>query len=140
MEKNPFAPPTTQADDVTGGGLAFSPEGAAVVSSLSRWMRFLGIVYYIGAGLMVLGGAITALSGSGMGFGVGLVLVVVAVVIGLAGNWLSSAGSDFERGIMSHDETPIGSGFRSLRAYLILMGILGIIGLINQAVQSLGGP
>ena len=48
-----------------------------------------------------------------------------------------SGGADFERGVISDDEFPIGQGFRSLRNYLILFGVLGILGLLSTISKAL---
>jgi hypothetical protein len=127
VEDNPFAPPTA-SDEASPDGLVFSPDGALVVASLSKWMRVLGIFYYIGAAMVAVGGVFFLFSAQSGGFGAfaAAVFLAVALLVGLGGLWLSSAGSDFERGVLSDDEVPLGSGFRSLRAYFILMGLLGL--------------
>ncbi|MCA9688888.1 MAG: hypothetical protein R3A51_18040 [Nannocystaceae bacterium] len=141
-EHNPFAPPSATADRPEGTALVFSPEGARIVSSLATWMRTLSIIYYIGLALMLVAtcGAVATASSAGMGgagFIAAIAMLVVVVLIGMAATWLRSAGTDFERGVFSDDEFPIGQGFRSLRAYLIMFGIIGILGLLSNIKTAL---
>ncbi len=141
-DQNPFAPPSATADRPQGTGLVFSPEGARVVASLASWMRGLSIVYYIAAaGLLVSSCSTLAMVGSGpyssLALGMAVVIIIAVGLIALAASWLSSAGSDFERGVISDDEFPIGQGFRSLRNYLILFGVLGILTLLSAISNAL---
>jgi len=138
MEQNPFAPPSASTGDPGHGGLVFSPEGAQVVSSLAAWMRGLSIFYYLGVGLLALGSCgVVATGAGGVGFPMLIALLLAAVLIGLAASWLRGAASGFERGVFSDDEFTIGQGFRSLRAYLILFGIFGILNLMGQIYQAI---
>ncbi|MCH9682998.1 MAG: hypothetical protein K0V04_16300 [Deltaproteobacteria bacterium] len=145
MEQNPFAPPSASADRPQGG-LVFSPEGVSIVASLATWMRGLSILYFLFIGLLALGSCATCAGGGslrgagGAGGAIAFVFIVVMVVIGAAASWLRSAAQDFERGVLSDDEMPIGQGFGHLRSFLILFGILGLLSLafqIYQAVQVL---
>lgn len=141
-DDNPFAPPSATADRPEGAGLVFSSEGARVVASLASFMRALAIVYYIAIGMMVLGTCSTlATVGStpmaGMAIVIAVAVLIVCVLFGFAASWLTSAGADFERGVISDDEFPIGQGFRSLRNYLILFGVLGILGLLSTISKAL---
>jgi hypothetical protein len=140
MEHNPFAPPSAAAQGPDADGLVFSPEGAQVVAGLSRWMNVLGVFYYIGAAFFLIAAFFMLVVGSGIGGnalgGLGALLFgVFAIGIGIAAMWLRGAASDFQRGVLGDDETPIGQGFRSLRAYLILFGIIGIL----QLLMALAG-
>ncbi len=136
MEHNPFAPPSSSGEAPLDRGLVFSPEGVAVVSSLASWMRAMALMFYLGAGMLCLGVALTFASEV---FPPVILIVMSAMIIGLgvAGTWLRSAASGFERGVMSDDEFPIGQGFRALRAYLILFGIVGIFTFLLQAYRLL---
>jgi hypothetical protein len=134
MEDNPFAPPRQSEDPAPDGGMVFSAEGAAVVASLATWMRALSLFLYLGAAL-VLFGSCAVTFGSGRitaGLLPFVLLFAVAAILVCSATWLRSAGSDFERGVLGDDEAPIGQGFRNLRAYLILFGIIGILQLCWQ--------
>lgn len=136
-DHNPFAPPKATADPPEGRGLVFSEEGVRVVSSLASWMRGLAIFFFVAVAFIVLGTCAIVVSPGpgGAKAGAGLAMVVIAVGLGAAASWLRSAASGFERGVMSDDEIPLGQGFGSLRAYLILMGIVGILSLLMQLYQ-----
>jgi len=138
MQDNPFAPPSAAADVSAGRGLVFSPEGAAVVSSLATWMRGLSIILYIGVGFLVLGSfAFLAVGKSGAMVGM-IGFLILGVLLGLAAKWLRGAAEGFERGVMSDDEMTIGMGFRNLRAYLILAGLASVLSLANTVYQVVG--
>lgn len=138
MQDNPFAPPSAAADHVAGRGLVFSVEGAAVVSSLAGWMRGLAAVYYVGLAFVAIGSCGAMFAGGAAGFGIVLVMLVVGAFLGVTAMWLRAAASDFERGVLSDDEFPLGQGFRSLRAYLILSGIISTLTLGWQIYQAVG--
>jgi len=140
MEQNPFAPPTS-APPAAEAGLVFSAEGVEVVSSLAKWMRGLSVFFYILIGLGGLGScglAATIGFDSGMsvvvlvGFLVGLAVLIAATI------YLREAASGFERGVYSDDEMTLGAGFRSLRIYLIITGVLGILSMVATLYKHLG--
>ena len=135
MQDNPFAPPSAAADSSAGRGLVFSPEGAAVVASLATWMRGLSIILYIVVGFLVLGSCAFMVTSRPQAMIGTVVFLVIATLVGLAAKWLRGAAEGFERGVMSDDEITIGMGFRNLRAYLIFMGIVSILTLINTLYQ-----
>lgn len=121
METNPYQAPATSA--VAGGRqVVFSDEGLAIVQSLSRWMSFLGILYYLGGAFAVLGG-VTFLAMPGGAFGV-VPFLLVATFVFVAGTWLRTAGNQFARGVAGDDVGTLGAGFRTLRRYLILFGVI----------------
>lgn len=138
MDDNPFAPPTSSAEPSEGGGLVFSEEGVRVVSSLAAWMRGLSMLLYLFVALLVVVTCAAVATGP-RGTGpvvIGMLIALIGVIA--AAVWLRSAASGFERGVLSDDEMTIGQGFRSLRAYLILMGILSIVSLgstISNAME-----
>jgi hypothetical protein len=110
----------------------FSAEGVAVVTSLAAWMRGLGAIYYVGLALVTIGACAAVGMSGAAGFGVVIGLLIGACGIGAMAMWLRAAAGDFERGVVSDDEGPLGQGFRSLRAYLILSGILSALTLGAQ--------
>lgn len=135
---NPFAPPSATADPPEGRGLVFSEEGVRVVSSLASWMRGLSTFYYVGLGLLALGLScmmIAPAPGSLKGI-MAVTFLLMVLGLGALATWLRSAASGFERGVYSDDEMTLGQGFRSLRAYLILMGVFSIITLGSTIFQA----
>lgn len=140
MEHNPFAPPTA-APPPAEGGLVFSSEGVEVVSSLAKWMRGLSIFYYIFigiAGLLSCGTVATVGVSSARGGGIVLGLVVAVAVTIAATVFLREAASGFERGVYSDDENTLGAGFRSLRVYLIIFGVIGVLTALRSIWAILG--
>ncbi|MCX4243957.1 hypothetical protein [Paraliomyxa miuraensis] len=135
MHDNPFAPPTATADSPEGRGLVFSEEGVRVVSSLATWMRGLSTFYYVGVAFLALGACGALVTGSAAGVGVALGFSIVMLGLITAAIWLRSAASGFERGVYSDDEMTLGQGFRNLRAYLILMGIISILSLGSTILE-----
>ena len=138
MEHNPFAPPSSVDDAPPDRELVFSVEGVAIVSSLASWMRAMALLLYLGAGLLSLGAALTCSTRTTMLLpSVIAAFIIVIIGLGVAGTWLRSAASGFERGVVNGDEVPIGQGFRALRAYLVLFGIVGILGVLSQLYRML---
>jgi hypothetical protein len=53
-------------------------------------------------------------------------------------SWLRSAARGFESGVLSDDGVRLGEGFRSLQAYFILGGLVGLASLLLQLYQWSG--
>ena len=135
-EHNPYAPPSQASVGSPGDGLVFSPEGGRVVASLATWMRTLGFFFYLVASLFVFGGGCSLLAG-GEGFVIFLIFGVFAFGAMAAGSWVREAGECFQRGVVGDDEISLGAGFRSLRKYFILFGILGILGALVNVYKAM---
>ena len=61
------------------------------------------------------------------------------ILLSIAGAiFLREAASGFERGVYSDDEMTLGAGFRSLRVYLIIFGVLGILSMFGTLFKHLG--
>jgi hypothetical protein len=124
MTDDPVAPPSV-AVPPAGRGLVFSSEGGAVVSSLATWMRILSTIYYVGLGLVTAASCGAVVMADSLVVFVQLfVAIPVGVYFGLGARWLRAAASGFERGMLSDDEIPLGQGFRSFRAFLVLSGVV----------------
>ena len=140
MEQNPFAPPTS-APPPAEGGLVFSSEGVEVVSSLAKWMRGLSVFYFIFIGLaghLSCGTVARVGVDSARGGGIVIGLVVAMAVMIAATMFLREAASGFERGVYSDDEMTLGAGFRSLRIYLIIFGVIGILSALRTIWAIVG--
>lgn len=140
MEQNPFAPPTA-APSSSEGGLLFSAEGVEVVSSLAKWMRGLSIFFYIGIGLVsiVSCGAMATVGFGNSGASAAIIGVAIGTAVLIAATvFLREAASGFERGVYSDDEMTLGAGFRSLRIYLIIFGVFGILSMLSTLWEILG--
>lgn len=144
MEHNPYAPPSASSE-APPDGLVFSVEGIEVVTSMAKWMRALSTFYYVSLALMVLGGGCAMLgvgSAAGGAVMIGLLIgfAIAGLFIGAAATWLRDAADYFERGVGGDDEFSLGMGFRKLRAYWIMFGILSILealSTINDALEVL---
>lgn len=130
MVDNPFAPPSAAAGSRPARGLVFSPEGVAVVGSLATWMRALSIILLLLVGVIALGsfGLLMAVDQPAI---LMVMLLLPAMLLGAAATWLRGAARGFERGVASDDEGAIGQGFRNLRAYLVLVGIVSVLSLVG---------
>ncbi|MBW2735881.1 MAG: hypothetical protein JRH20_26135 [Deltaproteobacteria bacterium] len=146
QDHNPYAPPAPQAAvpvglaptlDAGPGGLSLSDRGWDLVSQMAKWMRIVSVFMFIFAGILVLTALFLGL-GSGLGnipnqpipmgyFAVGILLY--SIVSLLSGIWIRGAAGHFYEGVMSDSPAPLALGFRRLRLYLILYGLVGILGL-----------
>lgn len=108
-----------------------TPDEVATVADMARWMRGASIIYYVAAAIVILGGFLFMLGGGILGI---LVIIPVAVVVMACAMWLRKAADAFQRGARDNEEMAIGFGFRELRAYFILTGILGLLQLVIQLV------
>lgn len=154
--KNPYAPPVEAADlhapgeEVPESGLSLTDEGWQIITSLTRWMRIVGVFYYILGALVGVGVLLALISGGAMLLGVGgglgakwgeLVVVAVAifgalaVLLILGAVFLRRAAFHFYDGILSDTESSLARGFRKLRIYLILFGIYGILELVKDVIE-----
>lgn len=139
MEHNPYAPPTASSE-APPDGLVFSTEGVEVVSSMAKWMRVLSTFYYISLALMLLGGGCAMLSAGAMGLPVLVGFAIAGAFVGAAATWLRDAADYFERGVGGDDEFSLGMGFRKMRSYWIMFGIISILSAlssINDALEVL---
>jgi hypothetical protein len=131
MQPNPYAPPASDGAPLPSG-IVFSEEGVLLVNSLARWMHGLGWIYATGCVLFGLG-SLLMIANLGL---MGLALAVVAALLWIGGSLLRDAGAAFERGVGADDEMTIGQGFRRLRTYLVLVGVLAILGLLQSLFEA----
>ena len=153
--KNPYAPPVDTADAPPGmvpdtGGLALSEQGWATVTSLAKWMRVVGVFFYIAGAFSAMGVLAMIVSGgtllsrssvSGMQGGMlilgGLVMVIWTFFFFFGAAWIRSAAWHFYDGVRSNAEHALAHGFRKLRLYLIFYGILGIVDLLHSVLEMI---
>jgi len=129
MEHNPYAPPTAASEPSPDGELVFSPDGAVVVSSMATWMRVLSTVYYIGLALAFLFSVYALFTGQEL---LGVIVTFGVVAFAIATSALRNAGAEFERGVLGDDEFRLGNGFRQLRTYFVVLGIVSILQILIQ--------
>lgn len=162
QDHNPYAPPAAHSTapaayaptlDTGPEGLSLSERGWELVSQMAKWMRIVSIFMFIFGGLLVVGAALLGLAGAGgasakipnLNMPIGYFAVgalIYAVVTILSGIWIRGAAGFFYEGVMSDSPAPLAMGFRRLRLYLILYGLVGILGLgftvAQFAVPALG--
>jgi hypothetical protein len=150
---NPYAPPVESADaayqaPTERGGLSVSGQGWEIVTSMTKWMRIVSTFQFIAAGLIgVMGLAIVGLGGSasffklpvgagmrGAAMAFGFFFTVLAVLFIFAAVWLRQSAAQFYDGVLSDAEQPLANGFRKLRLYLILYGILGLVANVAELI------
>jgi hypothetical protein len=115
-------------------GFDLTPEEVNVIAGTAKWMHAAAL-FYFAAGALVIAGGFVLLLGSGP-----LVIPIAAtaaVVVIACGMWLRRAADAFGRGAAGSEETALGLGFRRLRAYFILTGLLGILQLVFQFVRMM---
>lgn len=149
--ENPYAPPAEQEDPLApaaagaSAGLTFSDQGWDVVTGMAKWMRFVSTVQYVGAGLFGLGslvllaGLFSASSRERVYLLGGLVALIVIITLMILGaTWLRRAANNLAFGVMDNTTSSLATGFRNLRLYLILYGLVSLFGLVIQVVMLFG--
>jgi hypothetical protein len=67
MENNPYSAPAGQSHEVsTGFGSMVPQEAVEQLAKTKPWVRFLSVITFIGAGIMLLAGGIMTVAGGGM--------------------------------------------------------------------------
>lgn len=156
-QQNPYAPPVESSDGydasqapVERGGLSISGQGWDIVTGMSKWMKIVSTLQYIGGALLVVvllilvvaGGSFLRRAGSSGAtaiMGGGAALFAYAILLFLGATWLRSAAVSFYDGVLSDAEQPLAQGFRKLRLYMILYGIFGILGLLANVAELVFG-
>jgi hypothetical protein len=123
---DPYAPPADPDATLPAGTVptAFSDDTVRVVGSLATSMRVVSFFYFAVAGvgfLVLMLFMLQAPSGIVLAAGVPIAFVITAAV------WVREAAERFQRGVLDSDIDVLGRGFVSLRKYLILFGVLGIV-------------
>lgn len=144
---NPYAPPPEHSDSAVAfsapdSGLTFSEEGWAVATNMAKWMRFVSTVQYVAVGLTclaVVGFLVANLSKGGLSFlPVLFGGLLAASLLALGATWLRRAARHLSFGFSDNATTSLARGFRNLRLYLILYGVMGLFDLLTD-VSSLVG-
>lgn len=115
---------------VSTSQLVFSDAGALEVGRLARWMKVAAAGHYFLAAFITVAAFFVGAAMGDTGGWVILMLVInaLAVILALyAGRWLWEAADHFVQGVVHEAPGVLGRGFGSLRAYWILIGILGLI-------------
>lgn len=124
------------------------------LKEIAKWAKFLGVIGFIGLGLMILAGLamMTAIPrlGSGMDLGMGVGMFFLYLVIGALYFYpvfsIFKFGKGMKVGILNNDQLQINTALRSLKncfqymgivtiIMLCMYGLFAIIGLIALAVK-----
>jgi hypothetical protein len=157
-KQNPYSPPVESSDaydasqaPVERGGLSISGQGWDIVTGMSKWMKIVSTLQYVGGALLavvllvlvVAGGSFLRRAGSSGAMagvvGGGVALFAYAILLFLGATWLRGAAVNFYDGVLSDAEQPLAQGFRKLRLYMILYGIFGILGLLGNVAELIFG-
>jgi len=123
---------TQQAED----GITISNAIKDYLLETSKWGKFLGIVGYVGIGLLILVGLGVMIgfsisrSFSDVDFpmgAIGLVYLVIAVLYYFPINYLYKFSVQIKQGLDSSDHQSVKSGFENLKSLFKFMGIFTII-------------
>jgi hypothetical protein len=151
--QNPYAPPVESSDAYDAstapperGGLSISGQGWDIVTGMSKWMRIVSTMQYVGgAMLIVLLLLLLAFGGKMMRLGMGStimlsgsILFLYTLLLFFGATWLRQAASHFYDGVLSDAEQPLAQGFRKLRLYMILYGVFGVLGLLAKIAELAG--
>jgi hypothetical protein len=102
----------------------------------SKWGKFVGIVGYVGMGLLILFAfvmmfglsVLSQLSGAGFPMGLlGFVYIIIAGVYYFPITYLYKFSVQIKQGLDSNDTTTITSGFQNLKSLFKFMGIFPIV-------------
>jgi hypothetical protein len=153
-QQNPYAPPVESSDAYDAstapperGGLSISGQGWDIVAGMSKWMRIVSTMQYVGGALLIvlllllLAFGSRIMSDSGMGSTVALsggILFAYSLLLFFGATWLRQAATHFYDGVLSDAEQPLAQGFRKLRLYMILYGVFGVLGLLAKIAELAG--
>jgi hypothetical protein len=108
------------------------------LKSVSPWLRFLGIIYYIVCGFTVAGGLIMLIAaplmadldfGGGFGFLAGIFYLLSAVLIFFPARFMYSFGARLRNYFLSNAEKELELAFKYNKAFWKFCGIMMIIAL-----------
>lgn len=142
------------SQDPKNDGMVVDDHGINNLESIGKWARFLGIVGFIGLGLMIIF-AIIALANAGsqpryygFGYGVdlqqqlilaGIVYIVAAVIGFFPTRFLYNFGNEALAACASRNTQDLNRALDNLRSYFTFVGVLTIIGIGLGLIGFLAG-
>lgn len=114
----------------------------------SGWMKFLAIMGFIGAAILLFAGFIflfvevpKELVGPFSEFGhiVGVIYLVMAILIYFPTNYMYNASKFLRQGSVQNSQPDIEAGFMNFKSYFKFMGIFTIVILVMYALMLLSG-
>lgn len=153
---NPYAPPETEVaprtddDGPTRGEVTFAEYETDLVHRLCTGMNVVGILSYVmgGAVALFVAGAFYVVTRLGRAMGAvgpssGQTTVLWGVIVGatvmlgltvMGGVWVQQAARLFKASTLAGETAKLAGGFRKLRAYLTLIGVVSLLGIAVQLV------
>jgi Family of unknown function (DUF5362) len=127
--------------DVNKGEEGLSSQDMSNLLTAAKWSRFLGIVWFVLSGFMILGaiGMLTmgsalgsAMGGSGLmgaGFGIGIAIIylIFAAPVFFLGLYMYRFGTRVKESQFSNNSYSMSEAFKNLKNYFQLSGILTAI-------------
>lgn len=152
--QNPYESPaavnSTAGTDVTEGASAgvITETMARWLGEASPWMRFLGVMGYIGAGFIILAGIIIMVSGTavaamggvggafgaGMGFGLGLLYLAIGALYFFPSRFMWNAGSRIKSWKQSQSSLDLEKALENNKSLWKFAGIVTIVSLAVMPV------
>jgi hypothetical protein len=150
---NPWRSPGTEAiaaQDGSGAGV-LTPVMVRYLREASPWLRFIGILGFIGSGLMTLGGLVFAilvvlisdLAGEFGGIMAGSFMGVLYIVLGLLAffpaKFSYGFGSKLHHYILSNSERDLEEALKNNKSLWKFLGIMAIVYLAIIPLALIGG-
>lgn len=129
--------------------LSLSYDAENFLVTAARWAKFLGIMGFVSAGLVMISalfiGVVTTMMSGLMGTGampvppivLSLVYVVVGGVYFLVALFLYKFGVTTQRALENRSETYLTDGLKSLKTHFTIIGVLAIVGLSLMVLMFL---
>jgi hypothetical protein len=123
-----------QGDNVQAGFL--NDNALFYLRGASPWLRFLGIIYYIGCGLMVAGGLIMLIAAPLLGdldfdeetgFLMGIFYLIFAVIMFFPARFIYSFGARLRNYFLSNTEKELELAFKYNKSFWKFSGVMMII-------------
>ncbi|HPE35729.1 MAG TPA: hypothetical protein PK625_01160 [Spirochaetales bacterium] len=128
---NPYQSPKAEASTVA----SMADSGAITglmkdyISATAPWMRFMGILGFIGVGFLAVGGLLMMFGVLGNIAG-GISNVIYAAILFFPARYLYRAGSGFRQFIQDQRSDSLERDLSNNKSYWKFQGILSIIGLV----------
>jgi hypothetical protein len=145
---NPWQSPGAEVDAEKGAASrGLSVKTVRYLKEAAPWLRFMGILSFIGCGLIVLGGIIVAIimavsagiaetfttglgiAGGLAGIAMGLLYVVIGALYFVPARFIYNFGAKLRNYTLSNAEQDLEDAFKNNKSYWKFCGILAIIAL-----------
>ena len=144
---NPYQPPTSNVDAAPQVQPGNSQVPFAIVDTMRQtkpWATFLGVLGFIGSGLMVLAGLIIFLAGSSLGNSglpatIGLLYIPFGALYVVPSLFLYRYGATIGRFMVRGDIDTLGEALVHQKSLWRFMGILTVVILVLYGLILVGG-